>query len=90
MCVILGLKAESQDKRDKIPTQSGIETSRNSIFRYWNFYHSKAPERFDSQLHQSLGVDKSDRNWEKTAIFGLIEMAERIAESRGIGRWSLS
>lgn len=78
---------ENGDKSNFIPSQRLMERSESRIVDYWRFYKARFPVRFDRQLRDALGVKDIDSQWEKKSIFGLIEMAERIANLNSLKRW---
>ncbi len=76
------------DKKDKIITVKTLRASQERIIHYWHLVRQMFPERFISELGNSLLRERSDRScWEKNAFSSLVETAETVAIQRGAERW---
>ena len=85
--------AVNGQKSDKIPSLEAFQSSKNRIIGCWLQYSHKWPERFWRETARALhpganGADGVDQSME-LAWSGFIELAERLAVTRGAPRWDL-
>lgn len=74
-------------KRDALPTRSLLQERKGCIIDYWRIYYAHVPERFGRQARRALGLTIGHTGWENVAFAGLQETVERLALTRGLGRW---
>jgi hypothetical protein len=79
----------NNQKRNKIPSVKMIEKQKDLIVHYWELINKYQPERFQKEIRISLLGNKTELNWQITAINQLKDSYNFLITTRGYEEWNI-
>jgi len=83
------LPKANNNKSNKIPSPTLIESSKDRIFDYWDLLMSKNEIRFSREIENGLLGQPLSKGWKRIALDKLKEKAKYLIQIRGYEEWKI-
>jgi hypothetical protein len=79
----------NNQKRDKIPSSSFIESRKSEIIHYWNLINENQTQRFQKEIRVALLGNSKSVIWQNVAIKQLQSSCNYLISNRGYEEWKI-
>jgi hypothetical protein len=80
-------RVANNQKRDKIPVSTLLDSAKKQIFQYWELVRTEYPKRFDLEFKLALTGDDLSENWKEDGFAKIKESCKYLIEVRGFEPW---
>ncbi|MBC7749112.1 MAG: hypothetical protein H7Z76_11165 [Methylotenera sp.] len=79
----------NNQKRDKIPSPSFIESRKGEIIHYWELINETQSQRFQKEIRVALLGNSISAGWQNAAIKQLQNICNYLITNRGFNEWKI-